>query len=291
MSCPVTVTVTVVIATRNRCPSLRHTLTMLQALPERPPVIVVDNGSADGTPAAVRRHHPRVRLIELPHNRGALARNVGVDAAETPYVAFADDDSWWDPGALRRAADVLAGDSRLAAVIGKVLLHPTGEVDRVSRKLARDRLGSMPGLPGPRALSFPAFAAVLRRDAFAQVGGFSPLLFFGGEEQLLAADLAAAGWELCYLDDVVARHEPGNPAVSPQRWAQQTRNDVLVLWLRRPLARAAARTVALAVRGLVNRAAAVAAGGVLVRLPAALRQRRAVPAELDAQLSIADHGD
>ena len=64
-------------------------------------VIVIGNGSVDGTEAAVRERHPGVDLIELGANRGAAARNVGVARAGTPYVAFADDE-WWAPGALAR---------------------------------------------------------------------------------------------------------------------------------------------------------------------------------------------
>jgi GT2 family glycosyltransferase len=76
----------------------------------------------------------------------------------------------------------------------------------------------------------------VRRNAFLRVGGFSRLLFFGGEEHLLALDLAAAGWHQVYLADAVAEHDPAGPAsVSLARWALQTRNDLLVDWLRRPL--------------------------------------------------------
>ena len=63
-------------------------------------MIVIGNGSVDGTAAAVRERHPGVDLIELGANRDAAARNVGVARAGTPYVAFADDDEWWAPGAL-----------------------------------------------------------------------------------------------------------------------------------------------------------------------------------------------
>jgi hypothetical protein len=67
-------------------------------------VIVIGNGSVDGTAAAVRERHPGVDLIELGANRGAAARNVGMARAGTPYVAFADDDSWWAPGARASSA-------------------------------------------------------------------------------------------------------------------------------------------------------------------------------------------
>src|SRR5215207_9263281 len=87
--------VTVVTMTRNRRAKLLCTLSALADLPERPPVIVVDNDSDDGSPAAVAAAFPAVEVIRLPGNAGAAARNVGARHARTPYVAFADDDSWW----------------------------------------------------------------------------------------------------------------------------------------------------------------------------------------------------
>ena len=69
---------TVVIATRNRGAELCPTLERLASLPERPPVVVVDNGSEDGTAAMVRRRFPGTELIALRRNRGAWARNLGV---------------------------------------------------------------------------------------------------------------------------------------------------------------------------------------------------------------------
>src|SRR4051812_28359353 len=106
---------TVVIATRNRADALCRTLQRLTALPDRPAaVVVVDNASDDGTAAVVADRFPSVRVLRRPRNEGAVARNHGVAAAPTPYVAFSDDDSWWAPGALSRAQTVLQHHPRLA---------------------------------------------------------------------------------------------------------------------------------------------------------------------------------
>jgi GT2 family glycosyltransferase len=275
--------ISVVVATRDRRESLLRTLARLDQ-----PVTVVDNASGDGTAEAVRREHPDVDLVRLPTNAGAVARTVGVRRAAGPYVAFSDDDSWWEPGALERAADLLDAHPQVAVLVGRVHLAPTGEVDEVSQKHRAAVLGTSPGAPGPDVLSFPACAAVVRRDAFLSVGGFSELLFFGGEESLLALDLAAAGWQLAYADDVVAWHDPAGPETpSPARWALQTRNDVLVDWLRRPIPAALAATGQLAWKACRDTAAQRALAGLLRRLPAALRDRRPVPAELDARFRTA----
>ncbi|MPQ99873.1 glycosyltransferase [Modestobacter sp. I12A-02628] len=271
--------VSVVIATRDRRESLLRTLAQLAG---GPPVLVVDNGSHDGTPDAARA--AGVRVVELGHNAGAVARNVGVQSVRSPYVAFADDDSWWAPGALARAADLLDAHPRVAVLAGQVRLAADGSVDHVSRKHAAAVLGTSPGGPGPDVLSWPACGVVVRRSAFRAVGGFDPLLFFGGEEHLLALDLASAGWHQVYLEDVVAWHDPAGPAdPTPTRWVLQTRNDLLVDWLRRPLPVALTGTAGLARRALTDPLARRALAGLLRRLPAALRRRRPVPAELEAR--------
>ncbi|CCG04856.1 Glycosyl transferase, family 2 [Blastococcus saxobsidens DD2] len=279
--------ISIVLATRNRRASLLRSLDRLVHA-GGPPVVVVDNGSTDGTPAAVRDRHPTVVVVELPTNAGAAARTVGVRRTATPYVAFADDDSWWAPGSLDRATDLLDTHPGIALVTGRVRLAADGSLDAVSRKHRAAVLGTTPGNPGPDVLSYPAFAVVVRRDAYLSVGGFSPLLFFGGEEHLLALDLAAAGWQQVYADDVVAWHDPAGPVVvSPERWALQTRNDLLVDWLRRPLPVALSATTRLLRQAAGDPAARAAVRGWARRLPAALRQRRAVPADVERRFAAA----
>lgn len=272
----------VVIATRDRAERLAGTLRRLRGLPERPPVVVVDNGSRDDTRAMVRARFPEVRLLTRERNRGALARNDGAAALETPLVAFSDDDSWWEPGALARAAEVFAGHPRLGLLAARTLVGPHGRRDDpLNALLAGSPLGRPAGLPGPRVLGFLGCAAVVRRRAFLAAGGYHPVLFFGAEETLLAYDLAARGWELCYCPEVLARHDPAAGGRG-DRSALVRRNELLTVWLRRPLGTALARTAALAAHGPRDAAARRALAGALPRLPAALRARRRLPPEVEA---------
>jgi GT2 family glycosyltransferase len=272
------VPVTVVVATRDRCEELLHTLARLRALPDRPAVIVVDNASSDGTAEAVRERFPGVSVLRMSRNLGALGRNVGVRAAATPYVAFSDDDSWWEPGALRHAADVLARHPRLGLIAAHTLVGPGRVPDPINAALAGTPLPAEAGLPGPSVLGFLACASVVRRQAFLEAGGFSEVLFFVGEERLLAYDLAALGWARCYVPEVVAVHVPSaNRPPGRCRRRDELRNDLLTAWLRRPprlVAREAFRLAAGAVRDADCRAALA---GALRRMPAALPLRRRLP--------------
>ena len=283
--------VTVVIATRNRCPELIRTLRQLHELIPPPPVIVVDNGSTDGTAQAVREQFPEVVVLALRRNYGAPARNLGVLAARTPYVAFSDDDSWWAPGALQRAAAALDGCPRLGLVAARTLVGPAEHPDPVNSLMARSPLPRSPDAPGPSVLGFLACSAVCRRRAFCQVGGFSCLLFFVGEERLLCYDLASAGWERAYLDDVVAHHHPSVHRPDPEsRRVAELRNALLTTVLRRPQRVALAALAALARDSVRDAGARTALREALVRLPTALRQRALLPAAVEEQVRMLEDG-
>lgn len=152
--------ITVAVITRDRPVSLLRTLDALAALPERPPVIVVDNSRGDGTRTAVRGHPAVAGLLRPAANTGALGRNLAVRHARTPYVAFSDDDSWWEPGSLARAADLLDRHSRLGLLAARTLAadDPLYAVHADSRPtatglVARLRRGPHrppPGLPAAR---------------------------------------------------------------------------------------------------------------------------------------------
>jgi GT2 family glycosyltransferase len=279
--------VTVVVATRDRRDELRRTLEHLEGLSPAPPVVVVDNGSTDGTVEAVRTGFPDVQLIEQGRNLGCAARNVGVARARTPYVAFSDDDSWWEQGALEAAADAFDAHPRLGLVAAAVLVGPEGRADPVNADLARSPLPADEDLPGPRVLGFLACAAVVRRSAFVQAGGFDPLLFFGGEEALLAQDLAALGWGVCHLPRVRAHHHP-SALRPPSAWRRrlEARNALLTAWLRRRPGVALHRTAHAARRSLRDPDSRAALAGALRLLPAAVAARRPLPAPVERDLAL-----
>jgi GT2 family glycosyltransferase len=282
--------VTVVVATRNRRPGLCQTLKYLTALPERPPIVVVDNGSDDGTADAVRNEFPQVDLIGLRHNQGAYARNHGVRRARTRYVALSDDDSWWEPGALTRAVAVLEAHPRLGLVAGATLVGEQDAPDPLNAVLADSPL-PQGALPGPRVLGFLGCAAVARRDAYLAAGGYSRLLRIGGEEELLAYDLAARGWPISYRPDIVVHHWPSAARDPRRRRIQELRNHVLIGWLRRPLAHALADTADLVKAARRDPVAARALVEALTSLPRALPRRRPLPAPVEADIQLLEHSD
>jgi N-acetylglucosaminyl-diphospho-decaprenol L-rhamnosyltransferase len=274
----------VAIATRERRAELEAALERLLALPERPAVVVADNGSRDGTPAAIRARFPAVEVLELGENRGAGARNAAVRALDTPYVAFSDDDSWWAPGALDRAAAHFDGNPRLGLLAARILVGPEERLDPVCAVMERSPLRAGEDRPGRPVLGFVACGAVVRRDAFLSVGGFDQRYGIGGEERPFAVDLAAAGWELRYVPDVVAHHHPAGGAARPGRRAVELRNDVWSAWLHRPARAALRRTAGLVRRSGPRRHTAAGLAQALRGAGWVARERRVVPPDVERAL-------
>jgi GT2 family glycosyltransferase len=274
--------VTVVVASRNRRDELLQTLGRHRAR-----VILVDNGSTDGTVDAVRRTHPHVEVVELGRNLGAAARTLGVRRATTPYVAFADDDSWWAPGSLHAAADALAAAPEVGLVAVDVLVGPAQRLDPFCEELARSPLPrDSTAPPGTRVLGFMACAAMVRRDAFLRAGGFDDVVRFPGEEERLAWDLTAQGSPLLYVPGPAVHHHPSPRRHGPAaRHRAVTRSRVLTGVMRLPWRHALARTVA------ALRAGTPARRGVLDAardMPAALLERRVVAPHVLADLELLD---
>jgi len=265
----------IVMVTRDRRDTV---LRALAQVPEGVPVCLVDNGSQDGTAAAVRAAFPAVDVVVAARNLGAAGRTVGAQRLATPVVAFADDDSWWAPGALERAAARFAAEPDLGLLAARVLVGAEERLDPVCAAL-RD---------APAVLGFVACGAVVRREAFLAVGGFDERYGVGGEEQRLALDLAAAGWRLAYDDAVVAHHHPAGGGRPDRPW-RALRNDLWSAWLRRPLPAAVRRTVRL-VRSAPPPVAARAVAHALRGVPWVLRERRVLPRRVEADLLRVEQG-
>jgi GT2 family glycosyltransferase len=259
----------VVVITHQRRLEALHAVARLTALPEQPPIVLVDNGSTDGT-------------------AGAVGRNLGVERLSTPYVAFCDDDTWWKPGSLAGAADMFDAHPRLGIVNARIVVEPGGHDDPIVAELRDSPVPGPDWLPGPALGSFLAGASVVRREAFQAVGGFSARLWLGGEEELLATDLLTAGWEICYLDHLVVHHAASPVRDTIRRRRDGLRNTLWFTWLRRPLGPALRRTVFLAVTAPRDRTSGLAWWDAVRGLPWVLTHRRIRPQTIEDRLAPLD---
>src|SRR5262245_34230460 len=119
----------IVIVNWNTCELLRNCLRSLKADVESGlcEVIVVDNGSVDGSAAMVAEEFPSVRLVANPDNRGfTAATNQGYAVARGAYVLMLNSDTELiDPTALRRSIDFMEANPDVG-VLGCRIVYPDG---------------------------------------------------------------------------------------------------------------------------------------------------------------------
>jgi GT2 family glycosyltransferase len=179
-------------------------------------VIVVDNGSDDGSLEYLNAEHAAVTVIRLGRNTGfAHAANRGIAAATSPLVALVNTDVVLGPDWLERSRRALTAGERTAAVATKMLqLDNPEEVYDAGDILRRDgaceqrgRFGRDDGRYDQAVEIFGACAgaALYRRDAVLAVGGFDERFFAYLEDVDLALALRLAGWR-CWYEPAVALH-------------------------------------------------------------------------------------
>ena len=180
-------------------------------------VIVVDNGSADGSLDQALRHFPFVEPIRLGTNAGfAAANNVALRAcSDCDWVALLNPDAFPAPSwlavlaaAAERNPGYAAFASQLRSATHSDLLDGCGDVYHVSGLTWRAGHGmALPPPEGPRAVfSACAAAALYRRDALVDIGGFDEKYFCYVEDVDAGFRLRLRGHRCLYVPDAVALH-------------------------------------------------------------------------------------
>jgi len=179
-------------------------------------VIVVDNGSRDGSLEYLYAEHPAVRVVALKENTGfAHAANVGLRAARNELVALVNNDVVLARDWLARMVPAIRADDGVAAVACKMLsLEDPSRVYDAGDVLRRDGVCEQRGrfmrddgrwdLPGD-VFGACAGAALYRRSAVLGLGGFDERYFAYLEDVDLALRLRLAAWR-CRYEPAVALH-------------------------------------------------------------------------------------
>lgn len=198
-------------------------------------VILVDNGSSDGTPEMLRQRFPDVHLILNEQNAGlSRACNQGIEASTGRTVLLLNDDTLVTRESLDAFVHFLDTHPKAGAVGGK-LLNPDG-----SFQAGYARFSTLPeefviatGLGNELSEGYPSHhdsdealvvdwitsaCLLLRREALDQIGPLAEDFFIYGDEVDLQYRLSQAGWGVYYLPNATTIHYGGR---SMNRWRRR----------------------------------------------------------------------
>jgi glycosyltransferase involved in cell wall biosynthesis len=202
-SAPPDVTVTVIVPLYNAERYVEETLrSVLAQSASDLELIVVDDGSSDGSAAIVARiarADPRLRLLTLANSGAAVARDTGLRTACGRYVAFLDHDDVWYPAKLEKQIRALDADPQ-AVGIGCLMDYVTADGRRFGATAQTPDVIDRSRVADGALLPFPLSSALLRTEAVRAVGGICDLFGPGRvltEDLHLLARLARHGRLLC----------------------------------------------------------------------------------------------
>jgi len=210
-------------------------------------IILVDNGSTDGSTSYVQKHFPEVRVIALAENHGfARGNNIGIEASTAPFVALLNNDTKPDPSWLADLINTAMTDERVGIVASKMLFFDRPHLinsagiclDRVG--IAWDRLG---GMPNDDAVVVEAVfggcggAVLYRRAMLDEIGLFDEDYFAYLEDVDLAWRASLTGWRCLYVSTAVVYHRHSATSVegSPFKSRLLGRNKVWMILKNYPL--------------------------------------------------------
>ena len=185
----------VVIAAYNYADLLKFTLASLEKQDlgvDNFEVIVIDDGSTDGTGEIIRNYPGELNLLPFynSENKGrAKTRNIGIEAAGTPLVVFLDADMEVDPDFLRLHLEAQRDGEQVS--VGKVVFHPSIPKSGLMRYL--EKRGAFKLAPGAQVPGkyFLSCNASVPTGVLLDVGGFDEsFIHYGGEDIDLGLRLA-----------------------------------------------------------------------------------------------------
>jgi GT2 family glycosyltransferase len=202
----------------------------LRTVEEDTELIVVDNGSRDGSAQLVRERFPDVKVVELERNEGfAGGVTRGIEAAQGEWIAVFNNDTTIEPDAVKLMLEAGRVHPRVGSVAAQMrfadrrdVLNSAGlELDRLG--IAADRLVGTRVQEHGAHMPYEVFgatggAAIFRRAMLDQVGGFDESYFAFFEDADLAWRAHGHGWRALYAPAAVVYHhhsataQHGSPA-------------------------------------------------------------------------------
>ena len=214
--------ISVIIVNWNRAALLRSCLESLaRQQGAELEILVVDNGSSDGSPKMVLREFPQAKLIRNRTNRGfCAANNQGIALARGEFIALLNNDAEAEPGWAAALLQVFETAPEVGMAASKILVYEDpSRIDKVGHLMYPDgqNRGRGTGMRDEgqfdrvEAVLWPdGCAAMYRASMLREIGGFDEDLFAYGDDAELGLRARIAGWTCLYTPLAVVRHHRGS---------------------------------------------------------------------------------
>ncbi|RXT04466.1 glycosyltransferase family 2 protein [Ammoniphilus sp. CFH 90114] len=231
--------VTIVMLSWNRKDDVRESLTRIRDIEyQNLEIIVVDNGSTDGTLEMIEVDFPKVRLLKMFKNIGIEAYNIGFENAKGEYLVIIDDDSFPEKHAISRMVERFEKDPELGVVAFDVRNYYNYDEIKNEQEIAA------PAASSSYLMSFNGAGAGVRKQVFKRVGYYPEEFFLYNNELDSAFRILDSGYKIEFFSDIIAYHKfsPTNRA-SWRAPFYYTRNAFWLIWKNYPLDMAVKQTL------------------------------------------------
>jgi GT2 family glycosyltransferase len=245
----------IILVSFNTCAVLRECLEHVQRESDglNVEVLIVDNGSRDGSPEMVETEFPAARLIRSSVNLGfGVANNIALEQAQGRYFVLLNSDAFLQPGSLKLAIAHMdtnpgcgLGGARLVgrdghwqpsarmfpSVLGDLIVW-TGLASRFPKSRLFGRFDRTWADPAEPAIVdwVPGAFSIIRPDVLETVGMFDPAFFLYYEEVDLCRRIQQSGNAIWYWPDVVVVHIGGESSRHLKSMEFSTKESQVVLW-------------------------------------------------------------